>query len=203
MNIHKIDILIKSFKSNFSLFFNIFFRKKKTLKVKKNLNKNSQIPIFKGNDHNFKRGFEMNELINEYSTVLAEEENLLDILTEKQKVLRKAITEKDWESLTGHINEVNLISDSFQKFDLRRDEIQDQLKTDELKPYFERLGRLRTKLLKCKVENQVISNYVNVTREFIAEVVEKALPQTRNKNYTKYGTITQTQPASVLVNVRG
>ena len=203
MNIHKIDILIKSFKSNFSLFFNIFFRKKKTLKVKKNLNKKSQIPIFKGNDHNFKRGFEMNELINEYSTVLAEEENLLDILTEKQKVLRKAITEKDWESLTGHINEVNLISDSFQKFDLRRDEIQDQLKTDELKPYFERLGRLRTKLLKCKVENQVISNYVNVTREFIAEVVEKALPQTRNKNYTKYGTITQTQPASVLVNVRG
>ena len=134
----------------------------------------------------------MDELIKEYATVLAEEENLLDRLTEK-----------DWESLTGHINEVNLISDSFQKFDLRRDEIQNQLKTDELKPYFERLGRLRTKLLKCKVENQVISNYVNVTREFIAEVVEKALPQTRNKNYTKYGTITQTQPASVLVNVRG
>jgi hypothetical protein len=145
----------------------------------------------------------MNELINEYSTVLAEEENLLDILTEKQKVLRKAITEKDWESLTGHINEVNLISDSFQKFDLRRDEIQDQLKTDELKPYFERLGRLRTKLLKCKVENQVISNYVNVTRQFISDVVEKALPQTRNKNYTKTGALTQPQTSSVLVDVRG
>jgi hypothetical protein len=145
----------------------------------------------------------MDELINEYSTVLAEEENLLDILTEKQKVLRKAITEKDWESLTGYINEVNLISDSFQKFDIRRDEIQNELKTDELKPHFERLSRLRTKLLKCKVENQVISNYVNVTREFIAEVVEKALPQTRNKNYTKYGTVTQPKPASVLVDVRG
>ena len=145
----------------------------------------------------------MDELIKEYSTVLAEEENLLDCLTEKQKLLRKAITEKDWESLVGHINEVNLISDSFQKFDVRRDEIQDQLKTDEIKPYFERLSRLRTKLLKCKVENQVISNYVNVTREFIAEVVDKALPRTRNKNYTKYGTVTQPKPASVLVDVRG
>lgn len=145
----------------------------------------------------------MDELIKEYSTILAEEENLLDRLTEKQQLLRKAITEKDWESLVGHINEVNLISDSFQKFDIRRDEIQEELKSDEIKPYFERLSRLRTKLLKCKVENQVISNYVNVTREFIAEVVEKALPQTRNKNYTKYGTITQSQPASVLVNVRG
>ena len=145
----------------------------------------------------------MDELIKEYATVLAEEENLLDRLADKQQRLRKAITEKDWESLVGHINEVNLISDSFQKFDIRRDEIQDQLKTEEIKPYFERLGRLRTKLLKCKVENQVISNYVNVTREFIAEVVEKALPQTRNKNYTKYGTITQPEPASVLVDVRG
>ena len=145
----------------------------------------------------------MEALLNEYSTVLAEEENLLDRLAEKQVVLRKAITDKDWECLTGYINEVNVISDSFQKFDLRRDELQDQLKTDEIKPYFERLGRLRSKLLKCKVENQVISNYVNVTREFIAEVVEKALPQTRNKNYTKYGTITKSEPASVLVNVRG
>lgn len=145
----------------------------------------------------------MNELINEYSTILAEEENLLDLLTEKQKLLRKAITDKDWESLVGEINEANLISDNFHKFDLRRDEIQNELKTEELKPYFDRLGRLRTKLLKCKVENQVISNYVNVTREFIAEVVEKALPQTRNKNYTKFGTVTQPKPASVLVDVRG
>ena len=145
----------------------------------------------------------MDELLKEYATVLAEEENLLDRLTEKQQLLRKAITQKDWESLTGYINEVNLISDSFQEFDVRRDEIQNELKTDELKPHFERLGRLRTKLLKCKVENQVISNYVNVTREFIAEVVEKALPQTRNKNYTKFGTVTQPTQASVLVDVRG
>ena len=70
----------------------------------------------------------MDELIKEYSTVLAEEENLLDRLAEKQKMLRVAITNKDWESLTGHINEVNLISESFQKFDVRRDEIQEQLK---------------------------------------------------------------------------
>ena len=145
----------------------------------------------------------MDELLKEYATVLAEEENLLDRLTEKQQMLRKAITDKDWESLVGLINEVNIISDSFQSYDLKRDEIQEELKTEEIKPYLERLGRLRTKLLKCKVENQVISNYVNVTREFIAEVVEKALPQTRNKNYTKFGTVTQSKPASVLVDVRG
>ena len=145
----------------------------------------------------------MEELIKEYGNILAEEENLLDRLTEKQGILRRSVTEKNWQCLVDLITEVNVISESFQKFDVRRDEIQEQLKTDEIKPFFDRLSRLRTKLLKCKVENQVISNYVNVTREFIAEVVEKALPQTRNKNYTKNGTITQPQTASVLVDVRG
>lgn len=145
----------------------------------------------------------MEELIKEYGNILAEEENLLDLLAEKQLILRRSVTEKDWQCLVDLIAEVNSLSDNFQKFDVRRDEIQNQLKTEEIKPFFDRLSRLRTKLLKCKVENQVISNYVNVTREFIAEVVEKALPQTRNKNYTKYGTITQPQTASVLVDVRG
>ena len=145
----------------------------------------------------------MEEILNEFSSILSEEENLLDRLTEKQRILRKSLVEKDWEILQDQISEINQISDSFQKFDINRDEIQNQFTTEELKPYFERLTRLRSKLLKCKVENQVISNYVNVTREFIAEVVEKALPQTRNKNYTKYGTVTQPKPASVLVDVRG
>jgi hypothetical protein len=145
----------------------------------------------------------MDEIIKEYADVLAHEENLLDRLTERQTVLRKTITEKNWQSLLDLISEVNQISDSFKRFDVRRDQIQEKLKMEQIKPYFERLNRLRSKLLKCKVENQVISNYVNVTREFISTVIEEALPQTRNKNYTKNGTITQRQTASVLVDVRG
>jgi len=145
----------------------------------------------------------MDEMINEFGNILAEEENLLDRLTEKQKILRKSVVDKDWPVLLDLISEVNQISDSFQRYDSRRAEIQEQLKSSELKAYFDRLGRLRSKLLKCKVENKVISNYVNVTREFIAEVVAKALPQSRNKNYTKFGTITEPQVTSVLVDMRG
>ncbi len=145
----------------------------------------------------------MEELLIEFSELLKTEESILDNLSEKQIVLRKAIIDKDWTVLVDLISEVNNLSETFQTADTRRDEIQNQLKTDELKPYLEKLSVLRTKLLKCKVENQVISNYVNVTRQFISEVVEKALPQTRNKNYTKFGTITQPQTSSVLVDVRG
>lgn len=145
----------------------------------------------------------MEDLVKEFSVLINNEGIILDDLSDKQAVLRKAIIEKDWTLLVDMINEVNQLSESFQASDIRRDEIQNQLTSEEIKPFLDKLSTLRTKLLKCKVENQVISNYVNVTKQFISEVVEKALPQTRNKNYTKYGTITQPQTASVLVDVRG
>ena len=145
----------------------------------------------------------MNSLVTEFSLILKNEEKLLDELTGKQKEMRKALMEKNWDSLLNVMSKVNALSESFQELDTRRDEIQQQLKSDELREYFETLASLRSKLLKFKVENQVISNYVTVTRQFISEVVEKALPQTRNKNYTKTGALTQPQTSSVLVDVRG
>ena len=145
----------------------------------------------------------MNSLVTEFSLILKNEDKVLDELTLKQKDMRKALMDKNWETLLQVMTEVNALSENFQEFDLRRDDIQQQLKCDELRGFFEQLSALRSKLLKCKVENQVISNYVTVTRQFISEVVEKALPKTRNKNYTKTGAMTQPQTSSVLVDVRG
>ena len=145
----------------------------------------------------------MNSLVAEFSLILKNEDKILDELKDKQSLMRRALTEKNWDELLKCMDSVNSLFADFQEFDVRRDEIQQQLGRDELKPFFEVLASMRSKLLKCRVENQVISNYVNVTRKFIAEVVEKALPQSRNKNYTKTGVLTQPQTSSVLVDVRG
>lgn len=145
----------------------------------------------------------MNSLVTEFSLILKNEDKLLDELTEKQKEMRKTLLEKNWDALVKVMSSVNALSENFRELDSRRDEIQQQLKSEELKEYLQTLSTMRSKLLKCKVENQVISNYVTVTRQFIADVVEKALPQTRNKNYTKTGALTQPQTSSVLVDVRG
>ncbi len=145
----------------------------------------------------------MNSLVTEFSLILKNEDKLLDELTEKQKEMRKTLLEKNWDALVKVMSSVNALSENFRELDSRRDEIQQQLKSEELKEYLQSLSTMRSKLLKCKVENQVISNYVTVTRQFIADVVEKALPQTRNKNYTKTGALTQPQTSSVLVDVRG
>ena len=143
----------------------------------------------------------MKEIINEFEEVLNHEEKILDNLVHNQDMLKKAVTEKNWESLTRIINNINTISSEFLEADTKRENLQDMMKMNEIKPYFERLGTMRAKLLKCKIENQALSKYVNITKNFIQGVVDNALPQSRNKVYSKNGKIVQPQPQSVVLNL--
>jgi len=136
-----------------------------------------------------------------FEQVLEKEEKILTSLVKAQNQLRKAVTEKNWESLTKIINSINTISNSFIEADSEREDIQEMMKIDEVKPYFERLGKMRSELLKCKIENQALSKYVNITKNFIQGVVEDALPQSGNKVYSKSGRIIQPQPQSVVLNM--
>ena len=136
-----------------------------------------------------------------FEEILEKEEVILDELVKAQNQLRKAVTEKNWESLTKIINTINTVSGNFLEADSKREELQDMMKIDEVRPYFERLGNMRAKLLKCKIENQALSKYVNITKNFIQGVVEDALPQSGNKVYSKTGKIVQPQPQSVVLNM--
>ncbi len=140
------------------------------------------------------------ELLGEFEDILKKEEALLDDFEQKQNELKNSVREKNWENLNSLIFLMNKMSDDFVKIDSRRDEIQDLLKNDEVKAYFEKLRNLRSKLLKCKLENKVLTEYVNIAHSFIQEVIEKAVPQRRNRNYTKNGQILQAQPQSVVLN---
>jgi hypothetical protein len=137
----------------------------------------------------------------DFEDILEREEGILDELVKAQDQLRKSVTEKNWESLTRIINTINTVSGNFLEADAQREELQDMMKMDEVKPYFERLGNMRAKLLKCKIENQALSKYVNITKNFIQGVVEDALPQSRSKVYSKTGKIVQPMPQSVVLNM--
>ena len=137
----------------------------------------------------------------EFEQILEKEEQILDDLLKSQSQLRKAVTDKNWESLTRIINTINTISSNFLETDSEREDMQDMMKMDEVRPYFERLGDMRSKLLKCKIENQALSKYVNITKNFIQGVVDDALPQSGNKVYSKTGKIVQPQPQSVVLNM--
>ena len=139
----------------------------------------------------------MNE---EFSAILKRMETILDSISEKQKLLREAVNQKDWNKLMTLISEVNFLSDSFKSFDTKREKIQSNMQRGDLSPYTYDLSVLRTKLLRCKAENKAFASYVNISRTFVQQVVEKALPHSRNKNYSRNGAILQPQPQSVVVN---
>ncbi len=139
----------------------------------------------------------MNE---EFKIILEDENNLLDNITEEQSALRLAVEKKNWNDLMTSISEINLMSDAFKTLDSRREKLQKSINRDELASYSETLLNLRSKLLKCKAENKAFASYVSISRSFIQQVVEKALPQSRNKNYSRTGHIIQPQPQSVVVN---
>ncbi|MCI6810204.1 MAG: hypothetical protein MR958_08475 [Spirochaetia bacterium] len=138
--------------------------------------------------------------IEEFESVLDKEAKVLTELADKQVAVKQSVIDRDWENLVVLISDVNRLSDSFKEIDVKRDQLQNSLDENTLKNYYSQLGSLRSQLLKCKVENRVITDYVNIAKTFIQEVVEKALPQSRNKNYSRNGKIVQPQPLSVVVN---
>ena len=138
--------------------------------------------------------------IEEFESVLDKEAKVLTELADKQVAVKQSVIDRDWENLVALISDVNRLSDAFKEIDVKRDQLQNLLDENTLKNYYSQLGSLRSQLLKCKVENRVITDYVNIAKTFIQEVVEKALPQSRNKNYSRNGKIVQPQPLSVVVN---
>lgn len=138
--------------------------------------------------------------IEEFESVLDKEAKVLTELADKQVAVKQSVIDRDWDNLVALISDVNRLSDAFKEIDVKRDQLQKSLDENTLKNYYSQLGSLRSQLLKCKVENRVITDYVNIAKTFIQEVVEKALPQSRNKNYSRNGKIVQPQPLSVVVN---
>lgn len=142
----------------------------------------------------------MNEEKNEFLTILNNEEKVLDAISQQHVLLKKAVNEKNWEDLNKVISAMNNLSTEFQTLDAERDVIQNEMKAEELQPYFEKISVLRSKLLKCKIENEAFSKYVNITKDFIQGVIENAIPQRRSKVYSKTGQIVQSQPQSVILS---
>ena len=89
--------------------------------------------------------------------------------------------------------------DRFNKLDEEREEI---TSIDDTKNpiYINLLSDVRGKLVKSRTENKVLSEYINITKGFVQGIIDNALPQSRNKLYSRNGYIIQNQPESVVVN---
>ena len=143
----------------------------------------------------------MNQSVNPLLSILSEENKILDEVILNQVSFRQAVTQKNWKMLMSLSSSIGKLMDTFNSLDEKREELmQDKMESFEKdEKFIEFFTVLRGKLVKCRTENKALSDYISVTRNFVRKVIDNALPQTRNKVYTKSG-IVQKQPQSVVVN---
>lgn len=135
---------------------------------------------------------------NEYIEILLEENKVLSEVLESQALLRKTVNDKDWSNLLDVISRINLLMDSFNILDEKREKIASGKKNDSEEEK-KLLSEAKSKLLRLRTENKALSEYIDITRGFVRKTIDEALPQSKNKLYTKKGYSVH-QPESVVVN---
>ena len=132
-----------------------------------------------------------------YKDILIEERDVLSNIIDRQNELRKAVKEKDWTKLMDIISAVNVAMDKFTALDEKRESLSRDINSGDC---FDLLCEVRGKLLKCRVENNALNQYVGTASRFVRGIVNEALPQSRPRLYSHRGRVVQAQPKSIVVN---
>ncbi len=149
-----------------------------------------------------------------YQILLNQNAVLTEIITQ-QRILRTAVTAKDWKQVERAGFEVNALAERFSYLENERMQVFKQLcseKPDDIfevardlppafrRPVIEAFHQVRQKLAVSKIENEALNEYIRITRNFLQEVFDSVLPQRRNTLYSSAGTVVKVQPESVVLN---
>ncbi|MFC2288652.1 hypothetical protein [Treponema lecithinolyticum] len=149
-----------------------------------------------------------------YQILLNQNAVLAEIITQ-QRILRTAVTAKDWKQVERAGFEVNALAERFSYLENERMQVFKQLcseKPDDIfevardlppafrRPVIEAFHQVRQKLAVSKIENEALNEYIRITRNFLQEVFDSVLPQRRNTLYSSAGTVVKVQPESVVLN---
>ncbi len=131
--------------------------------------------------------------------ILEQENQLLDEILNSQTKVHIAVKTKDWTGLEDEMAKIHTLSLDFSTIDIQREKIMEEdseIRADEKAL----MVTLHSKLLKSKIENQVMNNYIEVTRNFVQGILDNAVPQRRNILYSRDGKIVKREPESVVLN---
>jgi hypothetical protein len=131
--------------------------------------------------------------------LLDQENSLLDTILGKQAALRKTINNRNWNDLIDIISEINLLADCFKKVEFERETLSAAFRFNDF-VVFSKLSEVRGKLVRSRSENKALCDYISITQGFVQGIIEDAVPQSRNKLYSRTGKIVHPQPSSVVVN---
>lgn len=151
--------------------------------------------------------------------ILTSQNELLDSMIGLQKLVRQAVTEKNWVELDNNLFKLNELTENFTQMEARREELccqicgvsgsqqvpgMHQVSTklpDDLRPMVkEVLHQVRQKLSVSKVENDALNDYIRITKDFLQEVFDSVIPKNRNTVYSNTGSVIKPVPENLLIN---
>ncbi len=132
--------------------------------------------------------------------VLEEESQLLDDILSLQGAVRLCVKKRKWNELEKNLSELQAKGDRFSELDLMREELSAGKNLYDDSNIAVCSNVVRSKLVKSKIENQVLNEYVSTTRKFLQRVFDDALPESRNKIYDRYGRIVKNEASSLILN---
>lgn len=129
--------------------------------------------------------------------ILLKEDAVMDSILDAQVKIHEAVKARDWFTLDSNISKMQDLSVQFIDLENTRDSIK---KTDFTAEEHKLMKQIQSKLIKSKIANSTLNDYVKITKGFVQNVLDNVVPQRRNVLYSKNGTIVKQQPVSVVLN---
>lgn len=151
--------------------------------------------------------------------ILTSQNEMLDSMIELQKLVRQAVTEKNWVDLDTTLFKLNELTENFTQLEAKREALccqicsvfgsqpvpsMHQVSTmlpEDVRPLVKDvLHQVRRKLSISKVENDALNDYIGITKEFLQEVFDSVIPKNRNTVYSSTGSVIKPVPENLLFN---
>ena len=147
--------------------------------------------------------------------LLCKENELLNVILTEQRLIRETVKTREWAQLDAAIYRIQKVSDEFKNLETQRLEVLYQFTGDESLDIYqishmfsldmrqtllESFRLMRQKLSVSKIENNALSEYIRVTKDFLQCVFDNAVPQARSTVYSNKGKVIKAMPDSLVLD---
>jgi hypothetical protein len=132
--------------------------------------------------------------------ILEKENGVLDQVLAEQAKIRIAVTKKDWVGLQTSTDKIQKLTDEFVDLENKKELTIADTAFAQTPETAEATGQVRSKLIKSKVENKALGDYIRITKGFLQGVLDNVVPQRRNTLYSRKGTLVTPRPESVVID---
>ena len=129
--------------------------------------------------------------------ILIKEDSLMDSIIESQNCIREAVTQRDWICLERSISKMQEYATDFISLDSEREALGITNFSEEEHLL---MKQIQSKLLKSKIVNNALNDYVKISRGFVQNIIENVVPLRKNVLYSENGSLVKPLPQSVVLN---